>query len=80
MLIEEDHRLAQPTRLHVSQIYFIDSKMMPPTQHVIYFGIQAKKANLDTAGMTKSSDASIAEICNQILAIPGHDFRRPCSR
>ena len=31
-----------------------------PTQHVLYFGLQAKKGKIDAAGMTKA--ANVAEI------------------
>jgi hypothetical protein len=44
-----------------------------PTEHVIYFGIQAKKGKLDSAGVTKSSNANIAEIHNQVLMMLGHE-------
>ena len=38
-----------------------------PTQHVLYFGIQAKKGKLDAAGAKRGSNANIAEIYNQVL-------------
>lgn len=47
---------------------------MLPTQHVIYFGIQAKKGKLDAAGMSKGSNANIAEIHNQALMMLGHEI------
>lgn len=43
-----------------------------PTQHVLYFGIQAKKGKLDAAGMTRGSNANIAEIRNQALMMLDH--------
>ncbi len=43
-----------------------------PTQHVLYFGIQAKRDKLDAAGMTKGSNANIAEIHTQLLMMLGH--------
>jgi hypothetical protein len=33
-----------------------------PTQHYLYFGIQAKKAKLDASGVTKAGNANVAEI------------------
>jgi hypothetical protein len=44
-----------------------------PTEHVIYFGIQAKKGKLDSAGMTKGSNANISEIYHQVLMMLGHE-------
>src|SRR6202030_1330395 len=41
-------------------------KFTLPTQHVLYFGIQAKKGKIDTAGATKPGSANVAEIHNQI--------------
>jgi hypothetical protein len=41
-----------------------------PTQHVLYFGIQAKKNKLDAAGASKSGHANIAEIHAQIMMMP----------
>ena len=38
-----------------------------PTMHVLYFGIQAKKGKLDAAAGTKSDNANMAEIYNQVL-------------
>lgn len=48
-----------------------------PTQHVLYFGIQAKKGKLDSAGKTKSSNANVAEIYNQALMMLGHEIFDP---
>ena len=48
-----------------------------PTQHVLYFGIQAKKGKLDAAGQTKKSNANIAEIHNQVLMMLGHEIFDP---
>ncbi len=48
-----------------------------PTQHVLYFGIQAKKGTLDSAGVTKSSNANVAEIHNQLLMMLGHEIFDP---
>ncbi|MBB3641332.1 hypothetical protein [Variovorax atrisoli] len=48
-----------------------------PTQHVLYFGLQAKKGKLDAAGMTTGSNANIAEIHNQALMMLGHEIFDP---
>jgi hypothetical protein len=46
-----------------------------PTQHRLYFGIQAKKGKLDAAGDSKNSN--IAEIHNQALMMLGHEVFDP---
>ena len=48
-----------------------------PTQHILYFGIQAKKGKLDSSGMTKGDNANIAEIYNQVLMMLGHEIFDP---
>jgi hypothetical protein len=48
-----------------------------PTQHVLYFGIQAKKDKLDAAGASRSSNANVAEIYNQALMMLGHEIFDP---
>lgn len=48
-----------------------------PTQHVLYFGIQAKKGKLDAAGKSKSNNANVAEIYNQVLMMLGHEIFDP---
>ncbi|MBU2455334.1 MAG: hypothetical protein KJ668_18675, partial [Proteobacteria bacterium] len=48
-----------------------------PTQHVLYFGIQAKKGKLDAAGAKRGSNANIAEIYNQVLMMLGHEIFDP---
>ena len=48
-----------------------------PTQHVLYFGIQAKKGKLDSAGVSKSSNSNVAEIYNQTLMMLGHEIFDP---
>lgn len=37
-------------------------KFTLPTQHVLYFGIQAKKGKLDASGISKAANTNIAEI------------------
>ncbi|MFF0759471.1 hypothetical protein ACFYWH_05450 [Streptomyces sp. NPDC003737] len=48
-----------------------------PTTHVLYFGIQAKKGKLDSAGMSRGSNANVAEIHNQALMMLGHTIFDP---
>lgn len=48
-----------------------------PTQHVLYFGIQAKKGKLDASGVSQGSNANIAEIHNQVLMMLGHEVFDP---
>lgn len=45
-----------------------------PTLHVLYFGIQAKKGKLDSAGV---STANVAEIHNQVSMMLGHEIFDP---
>jgi len=52
-------------------------KFMLPTQHILYFGIQVKKGKLDSSGVTKTGNANIAEIHNQVLMILGHEIFDP---
>ena len=48
-----------------------------PTQHVLYFGIQAKKGKINSAGITKESSANVAEIHNQVAMMLGHEIFDP---
>lgn len=48
-----------------------------PTQHVLYFGIQAKKGKLDSSGVTKTGNVNVAEILNQALMMLGHEIFDP---
>ena len=52
-------------------------KFKLPTQHYLYFGIQAKKGKVDAAGVSKGSNANIAEIYNQLLMMLGHEIFDP---
>lgn len=45
-----------------------------PTLHVLYFGIQAKKGKLDSAGVGKEGSANVAEIHNQVNMMLGHEI------
>src|ERR1700757_5176731 len=48
-----------------------------PTQHVLYFGIQAKKGKIDAAGSSRDSNRNIAEIHQQVLMMLGHEIFDP---
>lgn len=48
-----------------------------PTLHVLYFGIQAKKGKLDSAGVGKDGAANVAEIHNQVNMMLGHEIFDP---
>lgn len=48
-----------------------------PTQHVLYFGLQVKKGKLDSSGMSKGSNANVAEIHHQALMMLGHEIFDP---
>lgn len=45
-----------------------------PTQHVLYFGVQAKKGKVDAAGASKSGSANVAELLNQVGMMLGHEI------
>jgi len=48
-----------------------------PTQHVLYFGLQAKKDKLDSAGMTRAGHANVAEVHQQAMMMLGHEIFDP---
>lgn len=48
-----------------------------PTQHILYFGIQAKKGKIDSAGVTKGASGNVAEIHNQVMMMLGHEIFDP---
>ncbi len=48
-----------------------------PTQHVLYFGVQAKRGKLDASGVSHGSNVNIAEIYNQVLMMLGHEVFDP---
>jgi hypothetical protein len=48
-----------------------------PTQHVLYFGLQAKKGKLDSSGVTRGGNANVAEVYNQVLMMLGHEIFDP---
>jgi len=48
-----------------------------PTQHYLYFGIQAKKGKVDASGVTKTGNANVAEIHHQALMMLAHEIFDP---
>jgi hypothetical protein len=48
-----------------------------PTQHIIYFGIQAKNGKLDASGVSQSGNHNVAEILNQATMMLGHEIFDP---
>jgi len=52
-------------------------KFSLPTQHMLYFGLQVKKGKLDSAGVSKTAAANIAEIHNQALMMLGNEVFDP---
>jgi hypothetical protein len=48
-----------------------------PTQHLLYFGIQAKKGKIDASGVTKAGNANVAELHNQALMMLAHEIFDP---
>lgn len=52
-------------------------KFTLPTQHVLYFGIQAKKGKLDASGVSKEGNANVAEVLNQTTMMLGHEIFDP---
>lgn len=49
-------------------------KFTLPTQHVLYFGIQAKKGRIDTTGANKPGSANVAQLHNQITMMLGYEI------
>ena len=52
-------------------------KFTLPTQHVLYFGLQAKKGKLDASGAAHAKNVNVAEIYNQVLMMLGHEIFDP---
>ena len=52
-------------------------RLILPTQHVLYFGIQVKKGKLDASGVSKATNANVSEIYNQVLMMLGHEIFDP---
>ncbi len=45
-----------------------------PTQHLLYFGIQAKRGKIDSAGVSKEGNVNVAELYNQASMMLGHEI------
>jgi hypothetical protein len=73
------HRVTAPGHKDKALEYGKDvwMKYTLPTQHLLYFGIQAKRGKLDAAGMSKGSNQNIAEVYNQALMLLGHELFDP---
>jgi hypothetical protein len=52
-------------------------RFMLPSQHLIYFGIQAKKGKIDSAGVSRNLNQNVAEIYNQALMMLAHEIFDP---
>lgn len=52
-------------------------KYVLSTQHVLYFGLQAKKDKIDSAGAAKERNANVAELLNQTAMMLGHEIFDP---
>jgi hypothetical protein len=48
-----------------------------PTQHTLYFGIQAKKGKIDASGVSQKGNHNVAEILNQATMMLGHEIFDP---
>jgi hypothetical protein len=48
-----------------------------PTQHYLYFGVQAKKGKIDASGVTKAGNANVAEVHHQALMMLAHEIFDP---
>ena len=48
-----------------------------PTQHVLYFGLQAKRGKIDAAASGKYSSHNVAALHNQALMMLGHEIFDP---
>jgi hypothetical protein len=52
-------------------------KFVLPTQHVLYFGLQAKKGKIDSSGSGKGHNSNVSEILNQVCMMLGHEVFDP---
>jgi hypothetical protein len=52
-------------------------KFTLPTQHILYFGLQAKKGKLDAAGASRGTNANVAEVHAQVTMMLGHEIFDP---
>ena len=52
-------------------------KFTLPAQHVLYFGIQAKKGKLDASGISNAANVNVAENHSQATMMLGHEIFDP---
>jgi len=52
-------------------------KIRLPTLHWLYFGVQVKRGKLDSAGVSKGSNANVTEILSQVRMMLGHTVFDP---
>jgi hypothetical protein len=52
-------------------------KFALPTQHTLYFGIQAKRDKIDASGVSRSGTANVAELLNQVTMMLAHEIFDP---
>lgn len=52
-------------------------KFRLPTMHWLYFGVQVKRGKLDSSGVTKTGNANVAEVLNQVRMMLGHEVFDP---
>jgi len=73
------HRVTAPGHKDKALEYGKDvwMKFTLPTQHVLYFGIQAKKGKLDASGVSTAANANVAEIHNQVTMMLGYEIFDP---
>lgn len=48
-----------------------------PTQHRLYFGVQAKRGKIDSSGVTRAGNANVAELLNQAQMMLAHEIFDP---
>lgn len=73
------HRISVSGHIDKALEYGKDLSMryVLPTQHVLYFGLQAKKGKLDASGRSGAANANISEILNQANMMLGHEIFDP---
>lgn len=69
--------LEQATEDALIEEVLLPMKFTLPTQHVLYFGIQAKKGKLDASGVSQGGNTNLAEIHNQVTMMLGHEVFDP---
>jgi hypothetical protein len=73
------HRITPAGHKDKAQEYGKDvwMRFAQPTQHRLYFGIQAKRGKLDASGMPKAKNVNVAEVYQQALMMIGHEIFDP---